>query len=134
MIQYKVKKRKTYDSEKVRQLAANRRKLKAKSSDISDDVLQKLLGDLKAAGHLSITNFHSMNVQADALKSPGIELTPHVIKFYKRRKKYDDPFIPAGDAPDIVGYLQSASDADGAPYKLRGWFNQDGTIRIEVVK
>ena len=38
-----------------------------------------------------------------------------------------------GDAPHIRGYLQSASESDPL-YHLKGWFNEDGSIRIELVK
>jgi hypothetical protein len=39
-----------------------------------------------------------------------------------------------GDAPHIEGYLESASDADNRPYRLKGWFNEDGSVRIEIVQ
>jgi len=38
-----------------------------------------------------------------------------------------------GESPHISGYLVSASDADKGKYRLKGWFNEDGTIRIELV-
>ena len=36
------------------------------------------------------------------------------------------------DRPHFDGYLRSASEVD-KKYKLKGWFNEDGTIRIELV-
>jgi hypothetical protein len=36
------------------------------------------------------------------------------------------------DKPHFDGYLRSASEVDKR-YKLKGWFNEDGTIRIELV-
>jgi hypothetical protein len=36
------------------------------------------------------------------------------------------------DKPHFDGYLRSASEVD-KQYKLKGWFNEDGTIRIELV-
>jgi hypothetical protein len=37
-----------------------------------------------------------------------------------------------GDRPHMTGYLTSANDNDNQ-YKLKGWFNEDGTFRIELV-
>jgi hypothetical protein len=36
------------------------------------------------------------------------------------------------DRPHFAGYLRSASESD-KQYQLKGWFNEDGTIRIELV-
>jgi hypothetical protein len=37
-----------------------------------------------------------------------------------------------GERPHMTGYLTSANDND-KQYKLKGWFNEDGTFRIELV-
>jgi hypothetical protein len=36
------------------------------------------------------------------------------------------------DKPHFSGYLRSASEVD-KQYRLKGWFNEDGTIRLELV-
>jgi len=36
------------------------------------------------------------------------------------------------DRPHFDGYLRSASEVD-KQYRLKGWFNEDGTIRLELV-
>jgi hypothetical protein len=37
-----------------------------------------------------------------------------------------------GDAPHLTGYLESGNEID-SKYRIKGWFNEDGTIRIELV-
>jgi hypothetical protein len=36
------------------------------------------------------------------------------------------------DKPHVTGYLTSAHDND-KQYRLKGWFNEDGVLRIEIV-
>ena len=76
------------------------------------------------------------NVAAwDVLKNGGIALdaveqgvfNTHLITFRNFQKN------GIGEMPHITGYLTSASDADKGKYRLKGWFNEDGTIRIELV-
>jgi len=39
-----------------------------------------------------------------------------------------------GEKPHVSGYIQSSSSSDGKPYKIIGWFNEDGRLRVEIIK
>ena len=122
--------RREYDKNAVKQLRANRKKIKAKKEGITDEILQNCIGDLRAAGHLKITALGSFNIdntecsvdsEPTTRKTITMKITTYTTNSY-------------GESPHIRGYLESASDADLSRYKLRGWINDDGTIRLEIVK
>jgi len=125
--------RKPYSKAKVRELAEKRKNATAKVDGVSDSMYQQKLGVLQAAGHLKITGFRGFSVDS-RLVDTGIpergktKVNEMTVKLASAHES------TIGEAPHLVGYLESASSADGRPYKLKGWFNEDGTVRLELVK
>ena len=100
---------------------------KAKKDGVSDSQVQHYLGKLQAAGHMRLGGMKSFDTKIDAdVFSDGKAIKSTTIKF--------DAIIEKGmgERPHMTGYLTSASDSD-KQYKLKGWFNEDGTFRIELV-
>ena len=119
-------KRKAYSSSKVRKMRSDRMLTKAKKDGVSNDQVQHYLGKLQAAGHMRLNNMSSFDIQIEPGVNPGQTLKETRITFAT--------FLDKGmsDRPHMTGYLTSASDID-KQYKLKGWFNEDGTFRIELV-
>ena len=120
-------KRKEYSSSRVRKMRSDRMLTKAKKDGVSNDQVQFYLGKLQAAGHMRLGGMKSFDTKIDAdVFSDGKAIKSTTIKF--------DAIIEKGmgERPHMTGYLQSASDND-KQYKLKGWFNEDGTFRIELV-
>lgn len=120
-------KRKPYSSSRVRKMRGDRFLTKAKKDGVSNDQVQHYLGKLQAAGHMRLGGMRSFDSKIDAdVFSDGRAIKSTTIKF--------DAIIEKGmgERPHMTGYLQSASDND-KQYKLKGWFNEDGTFRIELV-
>lgn len=118
-------KRNTYSSEKVRQMRSERKKKKGTIAG-KEQNYQFCLGDLIGAGHLKISGFQSMAKQFE--KDTFINSTTHTLIF--------DVHTEAdgrGESAHVSGYLSSGHPNDPM-FKLKGWFNEDGTIRIELVK
>ena len=120
-------KRKAYSASRVRKMRSERLLTKAKKEGVSDNDVQKYLGKLQAAGHMRLSGMRSFdaNIEADTF-TPERALKTTTIKFTAVIEK------GMGEKPHMVGYLTSASDID-KKYKLKGWFNEDGTFRIELV-
>ena len=120
-------KRKAYSASRVRKMRSERLLTKAKKEGVSDNDVQKYLGKLQAAGHMRLSGMRSFdaNIEADTF-TPERALKTTTIKFSALIEK------GMGEKPHMVGYLTSASDID-KKYKLKGWFNEDGTFRIELV-
>jgi len=120
-------KRKEYSSSKVRKMRSDRMLTKAKKDGVSNDQVQYYLGKLQAAGHMRLSGMSSFDAKIDAdLFNEGRAMKTTTIKFNTILDK------GMGERPHMTGYLQSASDND-KQYKLKGWFNEDGTFRIELV-
>ena len=120
-------KRKPYSSSKVRKMRSDRMLTKAKKDGVSNDQVQHYLGKLQAAGHMRLGGMSSFESKIDAdVFSDGIVMKSTTIKFDTILEK------GMGERPHMTGYLTSASDND-KQYKLKGWFNEDGTFRIELV-
>lgn len=117
--------RKEYSKDKVKQMRVNRNTLRAKDPLVADVYAQKV-GKLRAAGHFNIGGFSSYRKTSSDAVEQGVFNT-HLITFRNFQKN------GIGEMPHITGYLTSASDADKGKYRLKGWFNEDGTIRIELV-
>jgi hypothetical protein len=119
-------KRKPYSSSRVRKMRSDRMLIKAKKDGVSNDQVQHYLGKLQAAGHMRLNNMSSFDIQIEPGVNPGQTLKETRITFAT--------FLDKGmsDRPHMTGYLTSASDID-KQYKLKGWFNEDGTFRIELV-
>jgi hypothetical protein len=120
-------KRKAYSSSKVRKMRSERLLTKAKKEGVTNDQVQHYLGKLQAAGHMRLGGMSSFDAKIDAdIFSEGRAIKTTTIKFNTIIEK------GMGEKPHMVGYLTSASDVD-SKYKLKGWFNEDGTFRIELV-
>jgi hypothetical protein len=120
-------KRKPYSSSRVRKMRSDRMLIKAKKDGVSNDQVQHYLGKLQAAGHMRLSGMSSFDTKIDAdVFSDSKAIKSTTIKF--------DAIIEKGmgERPHMTGYLTSASDND-KQYKLKGWFNEDGTFRIELV-
>ena len=102
--------------------------LKAKDSNVQDMYIRKV-GELRAAGHMVVKGFRKL------IKSEHNELAFDKGKIYETQLSFQTlQKTGVGEAPHIEGYLESASDADKGKYRLKGWFNEDGSIRIEIVQ
>ena len=120
-------KRKPYSSSRVRKMRSDRMLVRAKKDGVSNDQVQHYLGKLQAAGHMRLGGMSSFDTKIDAdVFSDSKAIKSTTIKF--------DAIIEKGmgERPHMTGYLTSASDSD-KQYKLKGWFNEDGTFRIELV-
>lgn len=119
--------RKEYTKDKVKQMRVNRNSLKASDKNMQD-LYALRVGKLRAAGHFTISGFQKLIKKEDGeLGIDNGKIYQTGLSFRTIQKN------GIGDAPHINGYLQSASDADKSKYRLKGWFNEDGTIRIELV-
>jgi hypothetical protein len=120
-------KRKPYSSSKVRKMRSEHMLTRAKKDGVSNDQVQFYLGKLQAAGHMRLGGISYFDTKIDAdVFSDGRAIKATTIKFETMLQK------GMGERPHMVGYLTSASDSD-KQYKLKGWFNEDGTFRIELV-
>ena len=132
-------KRNMYSPEKVRNMRSERKTKKAKVDGCDDTTYQHCLGDLIGAGHLKITGFTKMETDITNDTNPlanffgnNITQTGVVIKHKIEFESYKH-----GDRDGVrhhlEGYLSSGHPNDPT-FRLKGWFNEDGSIRIELVK
>ncbi len=129
-------KRNIYTKDKVRDMRNERKLKKAKVDGVTNDLYQFCLGDLIGAGHLKLTGFNKMDVEMVKDTSPlGISLgngddtlIRHTLQFNSYQHSNRD-----GVRPHLEGYLTSGHPND-PKFKLKGWINEDGSIRIELVK
>lgn len=128
-----VKGRRKYIRQKVKDMRAEMASRKSNREGISDSQFQAILGKLQAAGHMKITGFRSFNVERKVMEpvpfipnDKGSTLESYNIGFDTTMSEG-----MKGNRPHITGYLTSASDND-KEYKLKGWFNEDGTIRLLI--
>ena len=126
-------KRSVYTKDKVRTMRTNRMLSKPKKKDISQNFWDMKLGKLQAAGHLKLNGFSKLDIELN--RHDGIFTDSKTI-FKKHRIEFTTALQDGsyGDAPHLTGYLESASAADKKPYRIKGWFNEDGTIRLELVE
>ena len=124
-------KRKEYSTERVRKMRMDRVLTKAKKDGVSDSQLQHYLGKLQAAGHMKVNGFRSMGVDQERVVDSFTNESGGVKKTIKLEYQMYN-LNGMDDKPHFDGYLRSASEVDKR-YKLKGWFNEDGTIRIELV-
>ena len=124
-------KRKEYSTERVRNMRVERTLFISKKDGVCDSQVQHYLGKLQAAGHMKMNGFRSMKVEQDVVKDTITNELGGVTKNIKvEYQLYNQTGMD--DRPHFDGYLRSASEVD-KKYKLKGWFNEDGTIRIELV-
>lgn len=122
-------KRSMYDSAKIRKMRSERKLKKAKVDGITDAEYQHSLGDLIGAGHLTIEGFTKMDGTIEPLhKGSSVKQITTKLEFCSLQQPDRD-----GVRPQIRGYLSSGHPKDPC-FRLKGWFNEDGTIRIELVK
>ena len=76
---------------------------------------------------ISLKNIVS-NKSDTQIDSFGNVITTKTIEFRTIKDKGSD-----GDQPHFGGYLSSGHPSD-PHFTLKGWFNEDGQIRIELVK
>ena len=128
MARFRGTKRNQYSKAAVQELRSRRLKSLPKKVEVPVDTYQYVLGDLQAAGHLRIIGHSSFQRDINDCPNPKVKKRSYTIGF--------DSFVEEGfeDRPHLQGYLESASNADKKPYRIKGWFNEDGTIRIELVK
>jgi hypothetical protein len=129
-------KRNEYTKDKVRNMRYERKSKKAKVAGVSDKDFQYYLGDLIGAGHLKLTGFTKMdtsvtfdgNPLANTLSMSSNTIIAHTLQFESYKHSDRD-----GVRPHLEGYLASGHPND-PKFKLKGWINEDGSIRIELVK
>lgn len=128
-----------YTKAQVQALRDKRAFSKPKGGEVTQEFWDKKLGRLLAAGHLRIGGFANMKVSkqdlddffgntSHASTDSNKQMVDTTISFTQIKQD-----VSYGDAPHITGYLESASNADRNPYRIKGWFNADGTIRLELV-
>jgi hypothetical protein len=128
-------KRSMYTSQRVKEMRSERLNVKAKKEGVSDEQVQRYLGKLQAAGHMRVNGFRKLSIDTEEL---GIDTSALGIQsdrgYIKNMNVTFQLYNQRGmnDKPHFDGYLRSASEVD-KQYKLKGWFNEDGTIRIELV-
>jgi hypothetical protein len=126
-------KRSQYTTERVRKMRMERALVKAKKDGVSNEQVQHYLGKLQAAGHMKVEGFRSMNIEqsihADAF-SKALDMKGVTKTIKLEYQLYNQEGMD--DKPHFSGYLRSASEVD-KQYRLKGWFNEDGTIRLELV-
>ena len=128
-------KRSMYTSQRVKEMRSERLNVKAKKEGVSDEQVQKYLGKLQAAGHMRVNGFRKLSIDTEELGIDTSALGIQSDRGYKKNMSvtfqlYNERGM--NDKPHFDGYLRSASEVD-KQYKLKGWFNEDGTIRIELV-
>lgn len=118
----------SYTKARVREMRLARMAKKPKVEGVPLDVFQNRLGELLAAGHMKINGFKILNANiVDLEDNKDMAQRDYSIQFQQFQNK------ELGDKPHISGYLQSGNESDPS-YRLHGWFNEDGTIRLELVK
>ena len=118
-----------YNKERVRKMSLERStKMPPKNYPFDADIYRQALGNLLAAGHLKINGFESMQLETE--RSGTLSGRTDIQRTLGFRSVLQH--AGAGEAPHLSGYLESGNSIDKR-YKLKGWFNEDGTIRIELV-
>lgn len=130
--------RNTYTSERVRQMRSERKTKKATVAGVKDEHYQQTLGDLIGAGHLKINGFENVSAEITI-----IQPTPNLKPFLTgtsggtnvKRQLTFNSYVENGrqERPHVEGYLSSGHPNDPM-FRIKGWFNDDGVLRIELVK
>lgn len=117
-----------YTKQRVRKINAQRSTAIPKSGDVSKiDAYRFKLGKLLAAGHLKINGFSQMTIEKEPLFLEDGVTIRRELTFSNTIHQHG-----AGEKPHLTGYLESGNEID-SKYRIKGWFNEDGTIRIELV-
>lgn len=126
--------RRKYIREKVKAMRAEMASRKSNREGISDSMYQSILGKLQAAGHMKINGFRSINVERKVMDTVPFIPNDKASTLESYNIGFDTTMSEGmkGNRPHITGYLTSVHDND-KEYKLKGWFNEDGTIRLVLV-
>jgi hypothetical protein len=127
-----------YTQEKVRKMREARKTLTPAKTGVPATHYQAKLGELKGAGHMKFAGPSKVTIEAltsTTLQSPvsasALNINPTFQKNYTVQFSVN---VEQGDKPHLTGYLQSAADVDRQQYRVKGWINEDGTLRLEIVK
>lgn len=115
-----------YTPKRIRLLRAERKLKKAKVAGVSDLVYQQRIGELVGAGHLRIPHPHTIKKE---ILDAGTTEKVHVTNIQINVLVPDN----LGESPHLTGYLASGHP-DDPTFRIKGWFNEDGQLRIELVK
>ena len=121
--------RKGYTKDEIRQMRTERKTLKPKVDGVPDSSYIRSMGDLIGAGHLRFVGVSNVNIKTEDIVLPHPE---KMIKKTVELQKLDRQNIGLGEGPDMVGYLASGHPKDPM-FQLKGWINEDGSIRLELV-
>lgn len=122
-------KRNHYTQAKIQKMRSERKTKKAKVDGVTDDLYIRSMGDLIGAGHLRFIGISNINVKNEQV------VLPHQQKMIKKTvelQKLNREDAGLGEGPDMVGYLASGHPKDPM-FQLKGWINEDGSIRLELV-
>lgn len=127
-----------YTSQRVREMRSERKTKKATVTGVKDEHYQHSLGDLIGAGHLKINGFENVSAEINIIQpTPNLNAlipgTPGATNV-KRQLTFNS-YIENGrqERPHVEGYLTSGHPNDPV-FRIKGWFNDDGVLRIELVK
>ena len=124
--------RRKYCRQKVKDMRFEMASRKSGRDGISDSQFQHILGKLQAAEHMKINGFKGFNIDREPIEAiPQVPNTDTVIQHHTIKFASGINNQMKGDRPHITGYLTSVSDND-KEYRLKGWFNEDGTIRLLI--
>lgn len=118
--------RAVYTQSRIQKMRSERKTKKAKVDGVSDDKYIRSIGDLIGAGHLRFVGISNINIKSEPLPIKQIKKTIEISKMDREDKGI-------GEQPDMVGYLASGHPNDPT-FQLKGWINEDGSIRLELVK
>jgi len=119
-------KRSIYTQAKIQKMRSERKTKKAKVDGIPDSVYIRSIGDLIGAGHLKFNTLANLETSELDTTMPDVKQIEKTIRIVKHKKDI------VGEAPDMMGYLASGHPNDPS-FQLKGWINEDGSIRLELV-
>ena len=122
-------KRNLYTQVKIQKMRSERKTKKAKVDGVPDSSYIRSMGDLIGAGHLRFVGVNNVNIKTEDIVLPHPE---KMIKKTVELQKLDRENIGLGEGPDMMGYLASGHPKDPM-FQLKGWINEDGSIRLELV-
>ena len=122
-------KRAVYTQSKIQKMRSERKTKKGKVDGVPNDVYIRSMGDLIGAGHLRFIGVSNVNIKTEDVVLPHPE---KMIKKTVELQKLDRENIGLGEGPDMIGYLASGHPKDPM-FQLKGWINEDGSIRLELV-
>ncbi len=122
-------KRNHYTQVKIQKMRSERKTKKAKVDGVPDSSYIRSMGDLIGAGHLRFNGLNNINIKSEQIVLP---YTSTLIKKTIELQKPDREDKGIGEQPDMVGYLASGHPKDPM-FQLKGWINEDGSIRLELV-